>query len=346
MSTISSWKKFLKHLLYASVIVSLVGANCTTFAFTIAEKEQKLSMIKQLKSNDETVFAIVPKNIEPFFDVAAQGCIDTAKEIGIHCIYYGSKVENMRDQVADILSLIEAGVDGIAVSAIRKGFIADTIGDELKDWGGKIISFDSPLSSEISQAYVGSDNYLLGRTLGAEIRKLRSKGGNYCIQTERPDSPNHIDRLKGIIDGMTKDGAEADKWKQVSGCPLTHMGDIERATKQMIRMINTYQVEMFIGTGGGSQFSPGHYRKAMEPFKEKIQTGKLLIANNDTISARLEYLKEGISTVNVGQRPYEMGKWTVKILKLISDGECPPVMVITGLTNCNRENWDTCAEIK
>jgi ribose transport system substrate-binding protein len=336
----------VKATILVLLVVLLSGAYRTAFAFTEVEKEQKLSLIKQIKSKGATVYAIVPKNIEPFFNVAGQGCVDTAKELGVHCIYYGSPVENMRDQVTDILSLINAGIDGIAISGIRKGYIVDTIGDKLRDWGKPIISFDSPLGSEISMAYVGSDNYLLGRTLGAEIRRLKPQGGEYCVQTERADSPNHIDRLRGIIDGVTEDGKDADKWKQVPGCPLTHMGDTDRATKQMIRMISTYKVEMFLGTGGGSQFSPALYRKAIAPYKEKIKTGKLLIANIDTISPQLQYLKEGISTVNVGQRPYQMGKWVVKILELISDGEIHPAMVITGMTKCTKENWDTCAEVK
>jgi ribose transport system substrate-binding protein len=58
----------------------------------------------------------------------------------------------------------------------------------------------------------------------------------------------------------------------------------------------------------------------------------------------MEYLKEGIATVNVGQRPYEMGKWSVKILKMITDGEIPPVIINTGMTICTQENADTCTK--
>jgi ribose transport system substrate-binding protein len=336
----------MKNILFASEIIFITSLGATVSAFTNTEKEQKLSLIKQIKNRGETVYAIVPKIIEPFFDVAAQGCIDTAKTLGVHCIYYGSFEENMRNQVKDILSLIDAGVDGIAVSGIRKGYIADTIGDKLNKWAKPVVSYDSPLSSEISQAYIGTNNYLLGKTLGREIRKLRPHGGGYCIQTERPDSPNHIDRLRGIIDGMTNEGTDSDVWQQLRGCPLTHMGDRQRATKQMIRMIKTYKVEMFISTGGGPQFLPGLYRKTMESYKERIKTGKLLIANIDTISDQLQYLKEGISTVNVGQRPYEMGKWAVRLLELIKDGEISPIVINTGITICNKNNYYSCVKNK
>lgn len=333
--------KFLMILLMLFVFSGITE----TLAFTEGEKSEKLALIKRIKSKGEIVYAIIPKNVkELFFDEAAQGCIETAKKLGVHCVYYGSSEENMRLQEKDISSLISAGIDGIAVAAIKKGWIADRIGEKLKKWGKPIVAFDSPLSSEISQAYIGTDNYLLGKALGIEIRKLRPNGGTFCIQSERPDSPNHNDRLKGIMDGMTRDGQDQESWHNTVGCPIQTFGNYERATKQMVKMIGNYDVDIFISTGGGSQFLPNLYRKAIEPFKNDIKTGKLIFANIDTIPAQIEYLKEGISTVNVGQRPYEMGKWSVTILKMITDGQTPPLVIYTGITNCTQKTADTCTE--
>jgi ribose transport system substrate-binding protein len=180
--------------------------------------------------------------------------------------------------------------------------------------------------------------------LGAEIRKLRPNGGTFCIQTERPDSPNHVDRLKGIMDGMTADGQDQKKWNNTYGCPMYSYGDDERATRQVARMFGKAGVGIFISTGGGPQFIPEQYRKLIEPFKDDIKTGKLIFANIDTIPAQIEYLKEGISTVNVGQRPYEMGKWSMKILKMLTDGEIPPLIIYTGVTICTQKNADTCTK--
>lgn len=86
------------------------------------------------------------------------------------------------------------------------------------------------------------------------------------------------------------------------------------------------------------------FRKLVEPFKNDFKTGKLMIANMDTIPAQIEFLKEGIATVNVGQRPYEMGKWSVRILKMLTDGEIPPAIIYTGMTICTQKNADTCTE--
>jgi ribose transport system substrate-binding protein len=334
----------MKFLMLFSMLF-VFSAVTEALAFTEEEKSEKLALIKQLKSKGETVYAIVPKNVdEPFMDEAGKGCSETAKKMGLHCIYYGSREENMFLQEADILALISAGIDGIAIAGIKKGWLVERIGGKLTKWGKPIVAFDSPLSTEIAQTYIGTDNYLLGKTLGIEVRKLRPNGGTFCIKSERPDSPNHGDRIKGIMDGMTRDGQDQKKWNNTDGCPLYSYGDDERSTQQVARILGTPGLDIIFVTGGGPQFKPEKYRKLIEPFKNDLKTGKLIFANIDTIPAQIEYLKEGIATVNVGQRPYEMGKWSVKILKLITDGEIPPVIVSTGMTICTQKNADTCTK--
>jgi ribose transport system substrate-binding protein len=331
-------KSFLFFLL-----VLVLSPVTETLAFTEEEKAEKLAMIKQLKSKGETVFALVPKLVdEPFMDDSGQGCMETAKKMGLHCVYYGSEEQNPFLQEEDILSLISAGIDGIAIASIKEGWLEERIGEKLKQWGKPVISYDSPLSAEVAQTYIGSDNYLLGTTLGKQIRKLLPNGGTYCIQTGRPDSHNHRDRFQGIMDAMTLDGQDQEKWINTAGCPLYHFGDDDRSWRQVARLFGKAGIDIFIVTGGGPQFRPEKYRKLVEPFKNDLKTGKLMIANMDTIPAQIEFLKEGIATVNVGQRPYEMGKWSVRILKMLADGEIPPAIIYTGMTICTQKNADTC----
>jgi ribose transport system substrate-binding protein len=326
-------------------LLFVFAAVAQTFAFTDEEKAEKLALIKQLKSKGETVYAIVPKNVhEPFMDQTGRGCVETAKQMGLHCIYYGSREENMFLQEADIFALIEAGIDGIAIAGIKKGWLAERSGEKLKRWGKPIVAYDSPLSTEIAQAYIGTNNYLLGRTLGTQVRKLKPDGGTFCVVTERPDSPNHSERINGIMDGMTRDGQDQEKWENTVGCPMYNFGSIDRSAQQVARLLETHDFDIILVSGGGPQFRPAKYRKMMKPFKDDIKTGKLVFANIDTIPEQVEYLKEGIATVNVGQRPYEMGKWSVRILKRITDGEIPPVIVNTGMTICSQKNADRCLE--
>ena len=46
----------------------------------------------------------------------------------------------------------------------------------------------------------------------------------------------------------------------------------------------------------------------MALFKNKIKSDKAVIVSADTESLQLKALKKGLSTVNVGQKPFEMGQ--------------------------------------
>lgn len=333
------------NFLLICIIFSLTLTSKEIFAFSKEEKLNKLALIEQLKSKGEIVYAILPKNTnEPFFQIVAKGCDQTAKKFGVNCIFYGTSHENMRNQVKDILDLIKVGIDGIAISSVKKGYISSIISEKINEWGKPVISFDSPLSSKISKSYIGTNNYLLGKALGDEIRKLKPNGGTYCIQTERPDSPNHNDRMKGILDGITKNGIDNNIWKNIPRCPQKTMGNFERGINQMSAILTLYKVDVFANTGGGPQFLPKLYRKTMEAYKKDIKSGKLIFANIDTVPVQLEYLKEGISTVNVGQKPYEMGAWSVKVLQMLSSGEEVPLVINTGLTFCTKKNVEICTD--
>ena len=333
------------NTLIISFIFLFTFSSSELFAFSQEVKQEKIALIKELKRKGEIVYAIIPKNsAEPFYQPVAKGCKDRAKELGVNCIYYGSSPANMRLQVNDILDLIDAGVDGISVAAVRKDYINSVIKKEIKEWAKAFISFDSPLNSDISMSYIGTNNYLLGKSLGEEIRKLKPNGGNYCIQTERHDSPNHNDRVHGIVDGLTNSGLDSSKWKVVPRCPQKTMGDFEVSLKQMEVVLKFYEVDVFASTGGGPQFLPEQYREVIAPFKDKIESGELIFANIDTMPFQLEYLKEGISTVNVGQRPYDMGKMSIETLIKLSNGEKVPEIIYTGLTYCTKDTADTCTK--
>jgi len=69
---------------YLTIFILLVSSLAIIFcqpvlALSVQEKINTLAMIKQLKNNGETVYAMIPKNIdEPFFQTAGQACADTA----------------------------------------------------------------------------------------------------------------------------------------------------------------------------------------------------------------------------------------------------------------------------
>ena len=62
-----------------------------------------------------------------------------------------------------------------------------------------------------------------------------------------------------------------------------------------------------MSVAGFAQFNP-RYIDQMALFKNKIKSDKAVIVSADTESLQLKALKKGLSTVNVGQKPFEMGQ--------------------------------------
>jgi ribose transport system substrate-binding protein len=81
----------------------------------------------------------------------------------------------------------------------------------------------------------------------------------------------------------------------------------------------------------------------IEPFKDRIASGKLALAVADTLPMQIDALKAGLASGNVGQRPFEMGYESIKFLKDIHDGKAPPKdPTYTGLDVCTPDNAATC----
>ncbi|BFM08531.1 substrate-binding domain-containing protein [Halioxenophilus aromaticivorans] len=337
----------MKNTNYLVAVLAFFLVNFSGNVAKAAKSDNTLyNYVKSEHQSGKRVYGIVPKQTGgPFFSEIEKGCMDAAEQIGVTCLYFGEQQKDARAQLKAIQALMDANVDGLAIAGLRTDWIHKTIGKQLKDWGKPIIGFDSPLSMELARAYVGTHNYLLGRALGREIVKLKPNGGSYCIHAERPDSPNHNDRIRGVED-IFRESNNPGHWQGIAACPIRHFGHAELGAKQMKRILNKFAPDIFISTGGGAQFVPQTYRKLVSPWRDKIASGELVIASIDTTPGQVELLKEGLATINVGQKPYEMGYWAVTLLNMHDNGQPIPLVVNTGLTLCDQRNYATCAQQK
>ena len=84
-------------------------------------------------------------------------------------------------------------------------------------------------------------------------------------------------------------------------------------------------------------------RTSSAKYKDKIASGALALVVADTLPVQIDLLKDGLSTGQVGQRPFEMGYKAIYFLKDIKDGKAPPAdPTYTGLDVCTPETADTC----
>lgn len=304
----------------------------------------------------EYEFALVPKAMNnPFFDLARDGCQAADEELeDVKCTYIGPGEHTELEQIQIVQDLISQGVDGIAVSPSN----APAMGKALKsavDAGIPVITWDSDILEEdqdIRATYIGTKNYDIGVNLAKIAQDLQPDGGKVCLQTGGAAAANHNERLLGIRETLSgEDMGEApgemlsgqNGWTEISGCPLITDDDGNKAIQGMTDILAKEQdLTAFISTGAFTQWFDNAYRQAVEPYKEKLESGELSIIVADTLPMQMEQLQDGLSSGQVGQRPYEMGYKAMFILKDLVEGKDVEDPIYTGLDVCTAENADSC----
>jgi ribose transport system substrate-binding protein len=303
-------------------------------------------------------FALVPKNMNnPFFDQARDGCKKAEADSGgkFTCEYIGpGEHGGGEEQVQVVLDLIAKKVDGIAVSPSNAAAMGKTL-ERAKEAGIPVLTWDSDLLDKdkaLRIAYVGTKNYDIGVNLAKIVMQIKPKGGTICIQSGGAAAANHNERMQGIRDtlsGKQSAASPGDRlngengWKEADGCPLYTDDDFPRSVAQLEDTLGKYpDLDAFVPTGGFPQFVPEAYRKAVEPYKDKIASGALALVVADTLPVQMELMKDGLSKGQVGQRPFEMGYKAMFFLKDLKDGKSVTDPTYTGLDVCTPETADSC----
>lgn len=301
--------------------------------------------------------ALVPKAMNnPFFDLARDGCYKAQEEdASIECVYIGPGEHTELEQIQIVQDLISQGVDGIAVAPSN----APAMGKALRaaaEAGIPVITWDSdvlPEDKEVRASYIGTKNYDIGVNLAKIAQELHPEGGTLCLQTGGAAAANHNERLLGIREtlagtsGGTPPGeplAGEGGWTEVSGCPLITDDDGNKAVQGLTDILaKEPDLTAFISTGAFTQWFDNAYRQAVEPYKEKLDSGELSIIVADTLPMQMAALQDGLSHGQVGQRPFEMGYKSMFILKdMATEAKMPEDPIFTGLDVCTAENADNC----
>jgi ribose transport system substrate-binding protein len=309
----------------------------------------------------ELRFAMVPKQTDnPFFIASGEGCKAAAEELGnVQCIFRGSKNIDVRSQDKIISELIDEGVDGIAVAVSQSKYLASHSIKKALDRGIPVIAYDADFDRKTLEehpnlrlAYVGTNNFEIGESLGNLLKQQRPNGGALVIQSGRPDSPNLNLRVMGVrsaLSGKTYDSPPGIRlegengWKELSN-PLYNYCQFDRAMKELKTVIITYRakkLDAFVAVGGWTQFVDG-YRELIKPHKDALEMKDLILIIADSADIQLEYLKDKLAHGNVGQNPFEMGKQAILTLyKIVNKQDYKKVTYIP-LNICTQKNYSTC----
>jgi len=280
-------------------------------------------------------FAVVPKAMNnPFFDVARDGCMKRAKELGnVECIYKGPIEHEPATQAQIIQDFITQKVDGLAISVADVASMTKSI-EAATAAGIPVITFDADAPGSKRIAYIGTNNKDFGLALGKQLLQLRPDGGKYAMVSGGPGAKNLAERVDGVREAL-----KGSKWVEVSGSPTFCNDDSALAVQQMTDLRTaTPDLAAIVPVGGWPMFAPEGYKAFVNKNKKDIDAGKFTLVVADTLKMQLELLRDGYSNALTGQRPFEMGEKSMDTLLAIKKGEKVPEVIYTGLDLVTKDN--------
>ena len=121
-------------------------------------------------------FAVVPKAMNnPFFDVARDGCLKRAKELGnVECIYKGPIEHEPATEAQIIQDFITQKVDGLAISVADVAAMTKSI-EAATAAGIPVVTFDADAPGSKRLAYIGTNNKDFGLALGKQLLRASAR---------------------------------------------------------------------------------------------------------------------------------------------------------------------------
>ena len=126
------------------------------------------------------------------------------KELAFHPdaqLIYRNADGNSKQQIQDIRSLQQAGIDLLIVSPNEAAPITPVV-EELYRAGIPVIVIDRKITSAAYTAYIGADNYEIGRIAGSYAASLLPEGGDVLEVTGLPGSTPAQERHRGFIEAL------------------------------------------------------------------------------------------------------------------------------------------------
>lgn len=121
---------------------------------------------------------------------------------GVHFVYTDAKGDSKK-QVEQVKTMVDNGIDLLIISPNEARPLTDIV-EQTYNKGIPVIVIDRKTSSDLYTAYVGADNYQIGKMAGEYLGTLLKGNGNVLEVMGLPGSSPAIERDKGFTDALKK----------------------------------------------------------------------------------------------------------------------------------------------
>jgi len=283
---------------------------------------------EKIKSGAKPVIRVSYHDVSNEFAPQIKAGVDkAAQELGADAVMVGPVGAKAEDQIAELESLMEKGVDGLAVSSVSTDALAPII-DKALAAGIPVVTFNTDNPSSKRLAFVGQDLVNSGRIAGDLMAKAVGENGKVIITTLDAAAQWSLDREKGAREALAKyPGITVVQTVNTGTEPQGIYSAIENAMQANPDVNGILSLEC-------CSVSP-----AGEYVKRNNLQDKVKVVGFDLLPSTLQLVKEGFVQSTIDQDPYTQGYDAVKLLVDILKGQ-PVAGVDTGAKVIDATNVD------
>lgn len=205
-------------------------------------------------------------------------------------MHFATAHDDDQVQIAQIDSFIEEGVDLLIVAPNQMHTISPAI-DRAYRKGIPVILFDRKTDSPHYTAFMGADNYIIGKTMGEYIAGMLHGHGSVVEIKGLAGSSPALDRHRGLTDALSKypgirlTASESGDWTEQSG---------QRAMESILRK-NPGPIDCVFGQNDRMAIGA---RKVMEKQASNTHTRYVGIDALPTKDGGIQMVRDGILTAS------------------------------------------------
>ena len=237
----------------------------------------------------------------PYWQTALAGLNHAASEMKVKAELAGPDTYDTKAEHDEFQRAVAQKPSGIMISAADASTMTPDINAALSQ-GIPVITMDSDAPGSKRLFFVGTDNYNAG-TLGGHLTSKLLNGKGEVIIFTIPSQPNLKDRLHGYEDAFSEHtGVHIKQVVDMKGDPTVAFD----TTKQMFD--TKQKVDAFVCLEAISCPEVG------EVVNRQNMTGKVQIIAMDTDQRTIDWIKKGVISATIAQKPYTMGYYGAKLL--------------------------------
>ena len=271
------------------------------------------SCASSLHKPDEKYYLVATNIKVPYWQTALAGLGKASNEMKVKSELAGPDTYDPQAEGKELERIIGLKPAGILVSAADPGVITPAIDSALAQ-GIPVLTLDSDAAQSKRLFFIGTDNHRAGVMGGEFVSKLMNNTGNVAIFTIKGQT-NLDERLQGYKEVFdTHPQIKISQVIDMKGDP-TAAFDAAKALTDKKANINAF---ICLEAIAGPEVADVVNRAGL--------AGKINIIAMDTDQRTLDFIKSGVISATIGQKPFTMAYYGLKLLDELHHNKPTPLI--------------------